>query len=760
MKTFSSYRPSVSPSLLLCALVYALSLVFITMRLSVPSDAARQALGASVFTESAVTVYPIVEYPTGLRGGDSVLRVDGQDLILWTRAIFTLNAPNTDWRVGDTITYTVLRNGSVEDVPVLLRPFPIGTLLEQNGPIAAFLLLVQGQAIWMWRKGRGELGAQPLLLASAAFVSLSICWYIGMDLAGLLSSRSLFLFYRIATCIQLIVVSSAMLHFAIVLPGVGNRLWVTRRLILAIYTLPFPSFVLYLFAFYSPDPLMWLRRWELGIIGLIFVAFVLAIISLVTADRRIHTTALRSRIRFVAAILAVALAIAVGVGMMPIVLTGHVALGWQIVPLLSLPVVLGFAAAVVFHRLFDIRVVIQRTLVWTALTTLIIAIYVLVVGMLGTLFHARGSPIFSLIATGISAAIFNTVRVRLQSAINWLLYGERDSPYQVVTRLSRQLEETLVPDDALDQIATIVGTALKLPYTAIELVQDREFFRAASWGEPTEPLVSYPLTFDEETVGRLLVAQRTPDETLTPGDHQLISGLLYHAESVIKAARLTRDLQRAREKLVLAREEERRRLRRELHDGVGSSIAALILQIEAARNLLADNPAGADTLLADVKTQTRQALEAIRHLVYELHPPALEELGLKGAIVDKAQQLEHTGGLSIEVDIPQDLPSLSAAAEVAIYRICVEALTNVSRHSKATQCTVRLTHNHVVSVEICDNGQGLPRDFRRGVGMNSMRERAAELGGTCVVECGEGNGLRVLARIPLVEMPRKELADD
>ena len=200
--------------------------------------------------------------------------------------------------------------------------------------------------------------------------------------------------------------------------------------------------------------------------------------------------------------------------------------------------------------------------------------------------------------------------------------------------------------------------------------------------------------------------------------------------------------------MVNAREEERRRLRRDLHDGLGPQLATLTLKLDAARNLLGTEPQATNTLLAGLKTQVQAAISDIRRLVYDLRPPALDELGLIPAIREGTTNYSQNG-LSISVEAPKNLPPLPAAVEVAAYRIVQEGLTNVVRHAKAHACRVRLSVDHELELEITDDGVGLPEGRHAGVGLSSMRERAAELGGTCLAESLSGGGTRMLARLPL-----------
>jgi signal transduction histidine kinase len=220
--------------------------------------------------------------------------------------------------------------------------------------------------------------------------------------------------------------------------------------------------------------------------------------------------------------------------------------------------------------------------------------------------------------------------------------------------------------------------------------------------------------------------------------------------------RLTGELQQSRTQLVSAREEERRRLRRDLHDGLGPQLASLTLKLETARNKLAHDPL-ADRLLANLTAQTQTAVADIRRLVYALRPPALDELGLLSALQEQALQYSQQGQspLLITCQAPESLPPLPAAVEVAVYRIAQEALTNVVRHAQADQCHLRLVLDAeagILSLEIQDNGCGLSPTHHRGVGLTSMRERAEELGGTWVIEAAATGGTRILVRFPFLPL--------
>jgi signal transduction histidine kinase len=292
---------------------------------------------------------------------------------------------------------------------------------------------------------------------------------------------------------------------------------------------------------------------------------------------------------------------------------------------------------------------------------------------------------------------------------------------------------------------------------------------AASYGSsPAGDLVRLPLHYQGEKVGEMWLAPRTPDESLSTGDRRFLDDLSHQIAVAVHAARLTTslqnltvDLQRSREKLVAAREEERRRIRRDLHDGLAPTLAALALTANTVSELIPTDPQAASTLADELQEEIRNTVGDVRRLVYDLRPPTLDQLGLMPAIRERALQYSegrttsalpqpvHGPGVQVLVFGPDTLPPLPAAVEVAAYRIVQEALNNVMRHAHAENCVIRVLVDDVLQIEIVDDGAGLPEDHRSGVGLLSMQERASELGGTCVVERLKGGGTRVYARLPL-----------
>jgi signal transduction histidine kinase len=435
--------------------------------------------------------------------------------------------------------------------------------------------------------------------------------------------------------------------------------------------------------------------------------------------------------------------------------------------LLFVPVLIYIA--IVSYRLYDIDVVINRTLVYGSLSACVVGIYVLVVVALGTVFQVQGNLAISLMATGFVAVLFQPLRSRLQRSVNRLMYGERDDPYAVISRLGRRLEATLAPEAVLPTVVETIAQALKLPYAAILLKEGEGFRSAAAYGSPRGEPEALPLVYQREEIGRLVLSPRAPGEEFSDADRNLLEDLARQAEVAVHAVRLTTDLQHSRERLVTMREEERRRLRRDLHDGLGPTLASLALRLDAAYKLVRPKPQDAEEMLSRLKNQTQDTVGDVRRLVYGLRPPALDDLGLVSAIRQQAEShgfVAHEGfsadagseattgdGLVFfSIEAPGTLPPLPAAVEVAAYRIAQEALTNVARHAQARRCRVRLSIDGaggVLELEVRDDGVGMQESRRAGVGLSSMRERAEELGGRCEVEPDSEGGTRVLARLPL-----------
>lgn len=437
--------------------------------------------------------------------------------------------------------------------------------------------------------------------------------------------------------------------------------------------------------------------------------------------------------------------------------------------LLIIPATLTMA--ILRHRLWDIDPLVNRTLVYGALSICVVAIYTFSVLYLSRVFRTEDNFIISLLATSVVAIIFAPLKDRLQRIVNRMLKGRHDDPYAILTELGNHLVKPIAPEAMLEVVVQTIQDALRLPFASITIHSNGMHTLSAISGESSDEVYSFPIIQRGEELGTLFVSPRSPGETFTAEDQKLLDVLLSQAGPIIQNVTMTigmknlaQDLQESREKLILAREEERRNIRRNLHDDLAPRLAALALNAATAEKYVKKDPDTATQLLEDLRKVIRSTVEEIRTLVHDLRPPTLDELGLLGAIQERVNDLTKTTqqfattqegpALDIQLEAPEQLPVLPAAVEVAAYRIITESMVNVVRHAQASQCLVRLAivKGNQLMVEITDNGKGIsltPKTSGKGgIGLVSIRERAAELGGQCTLERLEQGGTRVTAILP------------
>ena len=427
-------------------------------------------------------------------------------------------------------------------------------------------------------------------------------------------------------------------------------------------------------------------------------------------------------------------------------------LDWLVMTLLLLTITAvpaSIAVALLRYRLYDLDRMVNRTLVYGVLTALVLAAYYLTVLGLGGLLPDAGSAAVTLATTAVVVVAVNPLRVWLQHRVDRFMYGDRADPYTGLTRLAARLEASVTPQMALRTIVDTVADSLKVPFVAIDLRGADGLQRAAvhPGPAPTDPL-EVSLTFQGEDVGALVVGPRTGD-SFTTADRRLLEELARHAGAVVHATRLTWELQASRQRLVTAQEEVRRRLRRDLHDGLGPTLAGAVFQVDIARDALPADAASADAQLGALRAQLQAAVESIRGMAYALRPPALDN-GLVPALAEQVSSMNARGaGPHVTFTSPTVLPPLTPAVEVAAYRIAMEAVTDAARHSGARTCAVRLGLNGGLEVEVTDDGRAANgTQFRPGVGISSMRERADELGATLSIE-QRASGTRVHTVLPV-----------
>jgi signal transduction histidine kinase len=417
------------------------------------------------------------------------------------------------------------------------------------------------------------------------------------------------------------------------------------------------------------------------------------------------------------------------------------------VQLAPVVVPLAIAVAVLKHQLLDIEALVSRALVYVTLTFLLVAGYALAATWAGAALPGSADPLARVLATAAVAVAFAPLRDGLQRIIGRWLYGDRARPYAAMTRLARQLQRPSAPEQVLVTVVTSAAQALRSPYAAIHLDDQPE--PAAEHGTRVvngSRLASVELTHAGASLGRLVVAGRGR-EALAPADLRLLADLALPIGAAVHAVRLSVDLHRSREQLVLSIEEERRRVGRDLHDDLGPRLAAISMQVELARDLTVSDPARAHTLLGNLLDQTEVAVQETRRVAHAHRPPALDTLGLLPAL---ESHVAHVAAVPVCFEVPVALPSLPAAVEVAAYRIALEAIQNVAAHAQARSCVLRVFHDvRGLTLEVGDDGIGIPCDHPVGLGLQSMTERAAELGGVLTLLPGpHGRGTLVRAVLP------------
>jgi signal transduction histidine kinase len=412
---------------------------------------------------------------------------------------------------------------------------------------------------------------------------------------------------------------------------------------------------------------------------------------------------------------------------------------------------LGIVIAVVRHHLLDIEVVLNRTVVYGLLSAVVLLGYLIAVAGVGPAAQRTG-----LVAVVVLALLAASARDRVQRAVDRLLFGYRKDPYAVVTRVGQRLDAAAGPLDALQQLTAELRSALRLPSAAV--IPDDPQLAPVEAGRPVAGTVDFPVTMQGRQVATLRVGLRHRGARFRPDEQSALTDVGRRVGALVQAAVLVTDLQRSRETLVAAREEERRRLRQDLHDGVGPELAGMALQLDSLASRLGDQAdlAGRARVLRD---RMRQTVADVRRVVDDLRPAALDELGLAEALRQHLALFAvgpaggpgapaHPTDIVIDPILPV-MPPLPAAVEVAAYRIVSEAVANAVRHGRASTCTVRLAAagGQLVLV-VADNGTGILPSASAGVGLASMHDRAAELGGDLQIETGSA-GTVVRSRLPL-----------
>lgn len=739
--------------LLVLAAAWALPMTWVLLALATgPSDGTRLSStllpsGATRWGESVTVAGTFGSTP--LLPGDEVQAIEGRSLEQWVASGAT-----TAREVGDVVRYEVRRSGGsldrIQQVDVTLVDYPVAAAVRAEWPalVAAVGLLLLGSAAF-WARSRAP-AARAFLAATALLPAALTSTPFGLGAIDLAGSRGVWP-QAVGEAIAALGLVALVVAVACLVDVSGGR----RRWVVLLALVPLVGYAAWLgLALGGAES----APGRLHVLATVAVPVLWAAVpALLVAGVLAHSRAQGREdvlgTRLVLLGLAAGLGAWVLLGEVPAWLTGDHPLRASVLGSLAVGVPLAcVAAAAADYRLEEIEPRVRRGSVQALVLVVVGAAFVALVRAADA---AVDISVGSMLAGGLLALLLLPVAVAVQRTVRRLVYGDREFPDRVVSDL-RRVDAVTAPEDVLREVLELLARRLHLSFAAVDV------FGTGS----SEPIVTSigtaygtPATVDlavgGTTLGRLQVEVDVGRDPFGPGDRRLLEDIGTQVGALVQAMTANRELQLSRQRLVAAREEERRRLRRDLHDGLGPSLATLAMRLEAATDLIHDDPVEAADLVARLSDQAREDIGEVRRLVEGLRPPALDQLGLVSALRHRAA--EHTAGtgpvrVPWTVEAGDDLEPLPAAVEVAAYRIVVEAVNNVQRHSGADRCTVTLTREDgELHVEVADTGAGLAPDRRPGVGLSSMRERAEELGGTFEVGPRPEGGTVVRVRLPLDE---------
>jgi signal transduction histidine kinase len=423
-----------------------------------------------------------------------------------------------------------------------------------------------------------------------------------------------------------------------------------------------------------------------------------------------------------------------------------------------IPIAIG--VAILKYHLYDIDLVLRKTLVFGVLAVFITLVYVAIVVGVGTAVGSSGNPVLSGVAAAVVALAFQPVRRWGQRLANRLVYGKRATPYEILSEFSSRLGEAYDPEDVLPRMARILADGTGSKRADVWLYVGDELRSAASWpvtDEPTDEIPAEPLApgfvpvrHRDELLGALSV-QKASGESLTSNESKLVDDLAAQAGLVLRNVALTEqlrmrleELHASRQRLVGAQDEERRKIERNIHDGAQQQLVALAVKQRLAASLIGTNDERASAMLAELQIETNAALDDLRDLARGIYPPLLADRGLAAALDAQARK----AALPVTVDadgigrFPQDV-------EATVYFCTLEALNNVAKYADATHATVRLSNgNGELRFEVTDDGRGFDSaSTGYGTGLQGMADRLAAVGGELTIRSAPGAGTTIAGTV-------------
>lgn len=400
--------------------------------------------------------------------------------------------------------------------------------------------------------------------------------------------------------------------------------------------------------------------------------------------------------------------------------------------------------AVLGQRLWGLQLAVSRAVGWSLLTAVLVLGYASIVTTVGLLVPDLSDGAGRVVAAALVAAAVDPARRFVQRRVDRLVHGDAREPLAAVTTVGGRLTSARDPELLLSGLLDGVVESLRLTGASIDVTARPAAVAVGRLGGVDD--VALPLVFDDELIGALTVSPR-PGERLDQRTRRALDSLLPTLAVATVLAVKVAELAESRARLVSARDEERRAMRRELHDGFGPALAGIGYGLSAVRNLIHTDPAAADLLLERLGQEVDARVEDVRVLARELVPPVLLEAGLVAALTELAER-QRTSGLAVEVVADGDLVVPTAVA-TTLYGLLAEATRNVVRHAAASNCTISVrSEDGQIVAEVRDDGIGFDHDVVTGVGLQSMRERASALGGWLEIE-HPGRGSLVRVSVPV-----------
>jgi two-component system, NarL family, sensor kinase len=741
------------PLLVAVVIMASLGWIFVA-RGSSPADGTVTFPSAPYWSRRGVVVNELLPGNSGLQVGDCVVAVDGRRLEDLVR-----NGPVRVYHVGDVVRYDLRRNGAPPNrdcsgpqssIEITLVPYQFSSVFSEHASVlalACFMLALGAFLIAV----RPRSGAPRALLVAACLYPFGVTeWPFGTQVIDLASGPRLWPF--VIGDIANTLFWGALLLLAASLPR--QRL-PPRSVTLGCFILPLALYVLYLLIT-LPQPTSELGKLARLITVSLAAAYavpILMVLALAAGYMSAEQTERRAAVRWVLIPLTLAVFAYFVLGQLPAAFTGRPLIPWTWLNGIFIVVLAAMTVSVVRNHLFEVQIVIRR---WGLRIAALLAGVAGVLALWRLMIMPRTRPSDWLIAATawILIATLCIAIVLLNRILQRRLFGARADSDLMIAALSPRTTPVVTDEGGLTATLDALMHALRLAFVQLDLTMPGTTAPSLSRGAMQQPDRVIPLYAGKVQVGQLSLAVRPGLEPLGRADERLLDAIAHVLASSAYNLGLQHALRKALAQAVTAREEERRRIRREIHDGIGPLLAAALLRTETAMDLPPGCSSQAESLqkLHDLQ---KTALIDVRSLVEGLRPPALDNGGLLGALQQHAEVsavMGTQGPPTITFEVAGDLSVLPAAVEVAAYRIGQEAVSNAAKHAGAQRIIVRMTHtNNSLTLEIEDDGVGVAANNNSsGVGRISMTERATELGGWCTSEHSPTGGTRVKAWLPIL----------